>query len=234
MTSTSIDVHRLPNLRLQAYWAIEELTLDSKDRFSSSEIANYLIENAGVKTSRQAIQYTLQSKSANCHKNKHGFKLMQDAKNELYGSSVGLTLIEAGKPYIAKNFALKEIIGDKYSKLSVCDPYLDLNTLDVIYKNFIKGLPIRILTANVIDKPQGIFKRQLSDLNKEGFKIEVRIYNKSTLHDRYIISEKQMWLCGNSLNHMGNKESFIVSTGEDIKQSVLSTFNSRWKTSQIL
>lgn len=233
MTNISIDVHKLPNLRLQAYWAIDKLTSNSKDRFSSSEIANYLIENVGIKTSRQAIQYALQSKLSACHKNKEGYKLMQDGKNELCGSE-GLTLIEAGKPYVAKSFTLKQVIGDKYSELSICDPYLDLNTLDVIYKNFIKGVPIKILTANVMDKPQGIFKRQLADLNKEGFKIEVRIYNKSILHDRYLISDKQMWLCGNSLNYIGNKESFIVLMGADIKQSVLSTFNSRWKVSQVL
>lgn len=226
-----IDIHGLPSLRLQAYCVINDLTTTTKDRFSSSEVANYLIEKVGVRTSRQAIEYVLKSDGSACHKNKQGYKLMQKGKDELSGSS-GLTLIDANKPYVAKNFTLKDIIGSDYKELSICDAYLDLNTLDVVYKNFLKDIPTKILTANIINKPEGVFKRQLSDLNKEGFRVEVRVYDKSVLHDRYLIDDNHIWLCGNSLNYIGNKESFIVSLGEDMRQSMLATFNSRWKVSK--
>ena len=59
--------------------------------------------------------------------------------------------------------------------------------------------------------------------------VEVRVYKNSILHDRYIISDKNFWLCGNSLNYIGNKESFIVLLGDDIRQNMFSTYNCRWK-----
>lgn len=228
----SIDVYSLPNLSLKAYWVIDSLTTLQKDRFSSTEIANFLIEKIGIKTSRQAIEYALKIDTQACHKNKQGYKLMQNGKNTLYVQNK-VTFIDSGKPFAAKNFTIKEIFGSDYKELLICDPYIDINTLDIVYKNFLTEVPIRILTVNVIDKPQGIFKRQLIDLSKEGFNIEVHIYDKSVLHDRYVISDNSFWLCGNSLNYLGNKESFIVLLGDDIRQSMLSTFNSRWKNSTV-
>ena len=47
-----------------------------------------------------------------------------------------------------------------------------------------------------------------------------------------IINSQTFWLSGNSLNHLGNKESFIVRLGEDLRQSMLAIFNSRWKVSK--
>lgn len=230
MTKKSVDIHSLPNLQLQAYWVINNLTTSSKDRFSSSEIANYLVEKIGINTSRQAIEYTLKKDRDACNKNNQGYKLMQKGKDLLRNLN-RVIFIDASKPFTTKNFTLKEIFGDDLKELSICDSYLDLNTLDILYKNIKKGVPIRVLTTNIIDKPRGTFKRQLLDLNKEGYKVEIRIYKNSILHDRYIISEKHFWLSGNSLNYIGNKESFIILLGDDIRQNMISTFNSRWKTS---
>lgn len=229
----TIDIHTLPDLSLKAYWVIDSLGTPTKDRFSSTEIANFLIEKIGINTSRQAIEYALKKESGACHKNKQGYKLMQKGKDALKSQNK-VIFIDSGKPFTAKNFTLKEILGVNYKELSICDPYVDVNTLDIIYRNFLKGMPIKILTANIIDKPKGSFNRQLIDLKKEGFNIEIRIYKNSTLHDRYIISEKNFWLCGNSLNYLGNKESFIVLLGDDIRQNMISTYNSRWKISTII
>jgi hypothetical protein len=232
MTSLTktIDVYTLENLSLKSYWALDQLTTTSQDRFSSPVIAKFLIEQIGINTSRQAIEYALKKDSEACNKNKHGFKLMQKGKDMLLNLNK-LIFIDAGKPFLAKNITLKGMLGVNHKELSVCDPYVDLGTLDVIYNNFSKGIPIRIITATIIDKPKGNFKRQLMDLNKEGFNIEVRAYSKSVLHDRYIMSEKHFWLSGNSLNYIGNKESFIIQLGADIQQSMTATFNSRWKVS---
>ena len=75
----------------------------------------------------------------------------------------------------------------------------------------------------------GIFSRHLAELRKENYQIEVGVYSSSDLHDRYIMDEKSFWLSGNSLNHLGDKESFIVCLGEDVRQSMMTTFNNRWK-----
>lgn len=233
MTSKSaqrIDIHTLKNLTLKAYWVIDNLTTLKQDRFTSAKIAEYLIERVGINTSRQAIEYALKKDKDACNKNKLGFKIMQKGKDALKNLNK-IIFIDAGKPFAAKYYTLKEMTGTNYNELLICDPYVDINTLDIVYKNFIKSTTIRILTTKLIDKPQGVFKRQLVDLKKEGFNVEVRIYKNSDLHDRYLINDKHFWLSGNSLNHIGNKESFIVLLGEDVRKSMLSTFNERWKIS---
>src|SRR3989304_4356887 len=158
-----IDVHSLDNLSLKAYWVLDQLTNSGKDRFSSTEVANFLIEQAGIDTSRQAIEYALKKDNGACNKNKHGYKIMQKGKDLLLSVN-RVIFIDVGKPFAAKNFTIKEILGTSYKELSICDSYVDVNTLAIVYRNFLKGVPIRIMTTNVIDKPQGTFKKQLIDL----------------------------------------------------------------------
>jgi len=232
--SNQINVHALPALELKAYWALDKLSTSTNDRFTAPEVANYLIETAGVPTSQQAIRYALNKNTKACHKNKHGYKLMHDGKTMLqkHYDLEKVVFIDGNKPFTAKNHTLKDIFKGNYKEIALCDPYIDLNTLDILFNIFSKGTYIRVLTANIIDKPTGSFKRQLQELNNEGLVVEVKKYTSSGLHDRYIISEKSLWFSGNSINHLGKKESFLILLGSDIRQSVLSTFNSRWTTAQ--
>lgn len=52
-------------------------------------------------------------------------------------------------------------------------------------------------------------------------------YPSSHLHDRYIMDDSHFWFSDNSLNFLGNKESFIVSLGEDIRSSMSEVSNRR-------
>lgn len=230
--SSKFDIYALPNLKLKVYWAIDHLTSSKKDRFTPAEIANFLIEKAGFNTTSKAVWNALNKNKSACNKNRQGYKLMQEGKNQLLAhfTSQNVVLVDANKPFSAKNFTLKEVLGSSYKELAVCDPYVDLHTLDIIFKNFKKNVPIRVLTYTVTDKPPGTFKRQLQALNKEGFNVEVRVYMSNVLHDRYIMSNKHFWFSGNSLNHLGEKESLLVLLGEDVRQAMLSVHNSRWKT----
>ena len=230
--SEKVDVHSLPDLTLKAYWVLDKLSTATKDRFTATEIAHYLVEKAGISTYAQAVEYSLKKYKAACDKNKSGYKLMKGGKDELQKHSVlrGIVFVDANKPFSSKNYTLNEILRDNYSELAICDPYVDHNTIDVIFKNFKKKSLIRVLTSRIIDKPIGMLKRQLQDLKTEGFNVEIRIYGSSTLHDRYIINEKNIWFSGNSLNFLGTKESFLILLGEDTRQSILAMFNSRWKS----
>lgn len=234
--SDKIDVHRLSDIKLRAFWVLDKLSTEGNDRFSSFEIANHLIEKAGLPTSRQAVESALQKNTKECHKNKSGYKLMHDGQEALRKEMAqeGVRFIDANKPFTAKSSTLKEFLDNTYKEVSICDPYIDVNTLDVLFRNFEKGVSIKILTANIIDKPIGTFSRLLKDLVNEGYKIEVKVYPHSELHDRYIMTDKEFLLSGNSLNYLGKKESFLVLLGEDIRQSMLTTFNSRWKSSKVI
>jgi hypothetical protein len=231
--SDFIDVHSIGDLQLQALWALEYLSSADKDRFSGTSIANHLIDVCGINTSRQAIQYALGKEKSVVHKNKAGYKIMEFGKNKLRAltDNSRIIFIEAGKPFSAKNIALKDVFNNLEGEILICDPYIDNNTLDVIFKNSDNKKSVKVLTENVIDKPIGMFARHLANLRNEGYKIEIGVYSNSDLHDRYIMDAKTFWLSGNSFNHLGNKESFIVKLGEDIRQSMLATFNHRWKVS---
>lgn len=231
--SDSLDVHTFNDLQLQALWALEQLSSDKKDRFSSTDIANHLIEICGVSTSRQAIRYALEKERSVAHKNKDGYKLMEPGRKKLIEQSQNdkVIFIEANKPFSAKNIALKDIFTTLKGETLICDPYIDIHTLDIVFKNSDKKKPVKILTTNITDKPTGTFARHLADLRKEGYQVEINIYSSSDLHDRYIMDNQTFWFSGNSLNHLGNKESFIVRLGEDIRQSMLAAFNNRRKVS---
>lgn len=228
---STIDPHTLSDTRLKAFWALNQLDGDSDDHFTATQIANYLVSKHKINTSRQAIDYALRKNKGAYHKNKNGYKLMELGRKELVSrSSVdNVVLIEADKPYTAKYVAIKSIFNSLRNNVSISDPYCDINTLDIIFNNVPKSINVKILTNNIIDKPQGTFARHLSELRKEGHKIEVGIYTGSDLHDRYIMDDNSFWLSGNSLNHLGSKESFIVKLGADIHGSMLEVFNRRWK-----
>jgi len=229
--SDSIDPHILDSSKLKAFWALDQMGDGTNDRFNPGQIANFLIEKHAIKTSRQAIEYGLKNGRSAVHKNRAGFKLMEDGRKQLYflTQKDEVIMIEAGKPFSAKNVKLKKILSSLSGQIDVSDPYIDIQTLDSIFKNVDKKEKIRILTQNVIDKPKGVFVRHLDDLRKEGYQIEVGVYCNSDMHDRYLMDSKTFWLSGNSLNYLGNKESFMVRLGEDVRQSMKASFNNRWK-----
>jgi len=231
--SDSLDVHTLNDLQLQALWVLEQISSETQDRFSGVDITNHLVETCGVSTSRQAIRYALEKEKSVAHKNKNGYKLMEPGRKKLLEQSQNdkVIFIEANKPFSAKNVALKDIFTNLKGETLICDPYIDIHTLDIIFKNSDKKKLVKILTKNIVDKPTGAFARHLADLRTEGYKVEIGVYSNSDLHDRYIMDSQTFWLSGNSLNHLGNKESFIVRLGEDIRQGMLVTFNNRWKVS---
>lgn len=229
--SDSIDIHSFDDLQLQVLWTLEHLSDISKDRFSAADIAKHLVESCRISTSRQAVQSALKKEKSVVHKNEEGYKLMELGQKKLRdlvddGQEI---LIEAGKPFSAKNVDLKKILSPLSGQIDIVDPYIDIQTLDSVFKNIDKRHKVRILTHNVIDKPKGIFGRHLADLCEEGYKVEVGVYSNSDMHDRYIMDGKTLWLSGNSLNHLGKKESLIVRLGEDMRQSMCATFNNRWK-----
>lgn len=231
-TSDSFDVHELGDLQLKAIWVLDKLS-DSKDRLSAGEVADYLVEECGTSTSRQAVSYALEKDAGIVHKNKSGYKLMEKGRKKLADANAdSVIVIESGKPFSTKNVIVKQILSSLKSPVLICDPYIDINTLDLLFKNFDKKKQIKILTHTVNDRPSGTFSRHLGELRQEGFQIEIGVYSNSDLHDRYLMDDGTFWLSGNSLNHIGNKESFVVRLGEDIRQSMLSTFNSRWNSSQ--
>jgi len=232
--SAGIDPYTLKSTKAKALWALADLEDLDRDRVTSYRLAKHLVEKCGINISRQAVDSTLKNARNAVHKNKKGYKLMEEGKDELRAltQAGGVTIIEAGKPYTSKRHVLKSILSKMSGFLYVTDPYLDIDTLDAVFGGTEKGLSVRVITSKVAEKTQGEVARYLKDLWLEGYSVEIRKYKSSELHDRYLIDKNAIWISGNSLNHLGSKESFIIKLGDDIRQTMLEVFNRRWRSAQ--
>jgi hypothetical protein len=228
----SVGINLLPGVMGAALWVIEYLSTDSVGEFRVSDVSNYMVTKMGISTSRQAVHAALSNavKKKFCHKSNRGYSIMklgQDVLlNQMHKEKV--VLIEPGKPFAA-GMKLETIFSSMSGFIKISDPYVDIKTLDILYRCAGIGLAIRILTSQIKDETS--FNHEISKLQHEGCDIEVRKVSTGTLHDRYIIDGKHFWLSGNSLNNIGKKESFIVALDGDIYTSMLNTFNSRWQSS---
>lgn len=232
--SDTLDIYTLSPLRMQVFWVLDQFP---DERMTGTQIARHMIDDYDIKTSQQAVDAALKKNDGTTDKISTGYKLMEKGRKELKKVTTATTgsvvIIESGKPFSAKNSDVSSVFAQLSTEIRICDPYIDAHTLDVVFKNINKSIPVRILTQTVNDKPTGIVGRALYDLTKEGFLIEVRVYNNSVLHDRYIMDGTYFWLSGNSLNGLGSKESFMVSLGGDIHQAMSQTFEHRWKAATI-
>lgn len=227
----SIDVHALPDMMVVSLWVIEYLSTELNESFGSSEIARYIVENIGISTTRQAIHLALTRATSRkfCHKLNKGFSLMKSGQEELQKQMLKekVILIQPGKPFEA-GMKIENIFSGVKGTLKISDPFVDVKSLNVIYRSANVGVPIRILTVQI--KDESSFKREIQNLQHEGLDIEVRKTPSGILHDRYFIDDEHFWLSGNSLNNLGKKESFIVTLGKDLRDTVNQTFNSRWQS----
>ena len=232
------DPHRYSRNLERALWVMEVIEKEfGVDRLKPSQIAKILTEKIEICTTPQAIATALKTAERGMiHKTKDGFKLMEKGRRELFVVSMDkptVIIIEPGKPYTSKSILFESVLSKLRGKIKICDPYCGPRTLDILSK-LDKKESILILAQNIEDKPHGNFQRVLSDFKTERVNIDIKLYDKSELHDRYIISEDEMWLMGHGLKDLGKKESFVVKLGKDIRDSMEAVFNRRWKDAKPL
>jgi hypothetical protein len=225
----NIDVHSLPDILSVSLWVLEYLSDDKKQDFGASEIADYIVSTLGISTSRQSVHLALSKATSKnyCHKIKTRFKIMKFGQDELLKrvQQERVIFIQPGKPFLA-GIKLAEILSSLKKTLKISDSYVDIKTLDVLYQSVKPDVPIKLLTVQINNEET--FKRETKKMILEGFDIEVRKISSGVLHDRYLIDDLHFWLSGNSLNNLGKKESFIVMLENDVRESMLRTFDSRW------
>lgn len=143
-------------------------------------------------------------------------------------------LVMENTPFTSKILLEEKVLKNLSGTILVCDPYISERTLDMVVK-VIKGSNIKILTSNIKEESRGSLNRQLHDLTRQGYQVEVRVLGDFTLHDRYIMDDSHMWIIGHSIKDLGNKESFVIELSGDIKQAAKQLFEDNWnKTSATL
>ena len=226
----SFDIHSFSDILNVSLWVMEYLSDEDENRFGSTQIARYIVDELGISTTKQAVQAALTKATADkfCHKDVAGFKLMKSGQDELLQQmrKDRVILLEPGKPFSA-GIELGHVFTRMEGAVCFSDPYIDEKTLDLIHRYFADTqMSIRVLTSQITDRKR--FKHDLEKIRVEGIKIQIRKIGTGVLHDRYFIDDKHFWLSGNSLNNLGKKESFIVMLGDGIRKSMLQTFHSRW------
>lgn len=146
------------------------------------------------------------------------------------GGKLVVLRIEGGQPRQAR-LKLGEILGSIEGTVKICDPFYGLSTLDSL-DLFPKTCEIQFLTQKT-SEPVRKLEGALRDFHKERPKTELRVAPEaSRLHDRYVVTKKQILILGHGIKDVGNKESFIIVLDRelipDLIDEVIVSFDIEW------
>ncbi len=229
------DPHNYETVSDRVLWALQIISIEMKiERVSAAQVANFLTEIVEINTSRQAVEYSLKTIKDLVNKNKEGYKIMQKGRERINPQEFGTTeiYISAGEPLTSKNILSKKILSQLKGEIRICDPHLGARTLDLLLA-IDKKQKIRILTSKISEELNGATSRALSDIKKEGYDVEIKIYEKSELHDRYLMDEKNMWIIGHSLKDIGKKECYVIKVSPDMRETIIPVFDRRWNAGKL-
>lgn len=124
----------------------------------------------------------------------------------------------------AKKFIVELINQAKY-RCIICDPYFGvLDLIEFAFRIQNSGADLKILNAKEhLDKATAnSLLEAITEYNKKPFqKINLRVLkgDKSIIHDRFIVSDNNVWFLGTSLNQFGSKATCIarVPKSDDIE-----------------
>jgi hypothetical protein len=168
------------------------------------------------------------------------YKLMTKGKRELptlfSGTTLSVVRVEAGKPRTAR-IKLGSILSKLSGVVKICDPYYGIRSFDSL-DEIPKGCTIKFLSVNAGDnanKLSGVIK----DFKKETPRFELRILKfPISIHDRYIITKRELLLLGHGLKDIGNKESFMIRLEADMVKDLIkelgTSFDNLWNKAQVV
>jgi hypothetical protein len=229
------NVDDLPNPhelddRLRAFWVLRVGQIVGLDVMTPAEVATVLRDVYSIDVPRQRVEGILSRESGTVAKRKknrkNAYQLMGAGSKQLDTIGTAVTFIEPTRAF-TKLREVHAILGSVTGELRVCDPYVEMRTLDMLAQCE-KADAIQLLTVNV-KQPAG-FKQAMKAFGTEhGIALDVRTLPPGVLHDRFLIHDDGMLMFGTSLNGLGLKQSFVVALGEDIRASVLATFYADWQ-----
>lgn len=223
------DPHELDD-RHRSFWTLRVGKSLGMDTMTPAEVSTVLRDVFSIDVSRQRIEGILSGEERTVAKRKKGgkraYQLMEIGSKELDGISTAVTFIEPTQAY-SKLREVHAILGSVKGDLLVCDPYVELRSLDML-DECDESTSIQLLTVDV--KQIAGFKHAMKAFSTQhGVTVEVRTLPKGVLHDRYLIHDGGMLMFGTSLNGLGLKQSFVIALGDDIRASVAATFASEWQ-----
>jgi hypothetical protein len=142
----------------------------------------------------------------------------------ILGNEFGIKtyLIKGGEVFTGKRKVEELIFKKVRGEVYICDPYCDINTLDVL-SSITERASILFLTKQINEVKK--FMRYLNEFKKQftHIKIEIRIHKDNTLHDRFIIvkSSNIAYSIGTSLNGLGKKDCLIIELPKEVIHALI-------------
>lgn len=226
------EIGSIADPRLQALWTLHVgKARAGVPMMTPAEMSAVLRDVFGIALPRQKIEGMLASEkhavARRKKSKKRAYQIMQVGIDEVEGIASSVLLIDPERALTSLR-ATEGVLRTLTGTVKVCDPYVDGRTLDLLGE-CTSAQAIMLLTVNV--NKQNAFMRDAKAFSQQyGIALELRVVAQRVLHDRYVIDDSGMLLFGTSLNGIGFKQSFVVALGEDIRASVLKTFDSYWKT----
>lgn len=144
--------------------------------------------------------------------------------------SSNIEILEKGKPYQVLK-VIRQIFFQSEKYIKVMDRWIGNKTLD--YFASTPDVSIMVLTTE-IDKTLA-FQIVLKRINEERKnKIQIRKCDRKDFHDRYIITDKELWSLGPSLKDAGYKTWGTVTRADDEekKDKINKKFDDLWGKSK--
>lgn len=146
---------------------------------------------------------------------------------------------EAEKTKLKENAKsiIREIINNAKDTCYLCDPYF--SSMDIVEFAFqIKNSGVKI---NILNSKEAVSKEEakkiasiINEYNSKPFgKIDVRILRgNSILHDRFIVTDKNVWFIGSSFNEFGNRATCIAKIPESPGKLIIKEIE-KWYSSEM-
>lgn len=200
---------------------------------TASKMSASLLNDHGISLNWKTIEKILSEnpKLAARHKKdkKWEFTITNPGQEQVSSGNNPILFVDPMKAVKAV-LSLHEFFQDLKGSVRVCDPYLDLVTVQHL-EVFTNATVIRLLTHKVSDTPT--LRLAVTALGSQGRQVEIRKPAADVLHDRYVIDDTSMLILGTSLNSFGKKQCFVIKAGQDIRTALLNNFNQLWNAATV-
>jgi len=146
---------------------------------------------------------------------------------------IQVVYIKSGMPATARKH-LGDILSSLAGDIRICDPYFGLRSLESISEIPISS-NVRFLSSHTSERAP-VLSGPLTDFKRERPNVEIRLLPPpNILHDRYILALDNLYILGQGIKDIGDKESFIVtissSYAADLLKDLEVRFDALWITS---
>ena len=116
-------------------------------------------------------------------------------------------ILNPGEPELAF-LEIKKRLGSATKFVNIIDPYIGQVTLDLLL-SVAEDIPIKVITAYTGGKKVGRFMRECKSFKLERPTFSIRKCDPSLIHDRFILTDSNVWNVGTSIKDVGKSLSMI-------------------------